>query len=63
MSIIPSISEKMRTIFNESAEQSANEHGLIQRRVGKVTGKNLSEMLVFGWWQEPETPKWFGFRW
>ena len=54
MSILPSISMKMQEILQKEAKASAEENGLIQRRGGKVTGENLAQTLIFGWWQEPE---------
>lgn len=53
MSIIPSVTSQMRTILTTVAEQAAAEHNLIQRR-GKVTGANLAQTLVFGWWHNPK---------
>ncbi len=54
MSMIPSISTKMREVLQTEAKASAEENGLIQRQGGKVTGENLAQTLVFGWWQKPE---------
>ena len=54
MTIIPEISQKIRTILSTTAAECAQEARLVQRQGGKVNGANLSQTLVLGWWQEPD---------
>lgn len=51
--MITEISKQMKFALTESAEMAANKTNLIQRRV-KVTGSNLCQTLVMGWWQNPQ---------
>ncbi len=53
MSIIATVSQKMRTVLTTIAGQAADKQQLIQRR-GKVTGENLAQTIVFGWWHKPD---------
>ncbi|MCA9988093.1 MAG: IS4 family transposase [Anaerolineales bacterium] len=54
MTIIPEISQKIRTVLGTAAAECAEEAQLVQRQGGKVNGVNLSQTLVLGWWQDPE---------
>lgn len=53
MDSITQIGTKMREVLQDAAEKAAQKVQLIQRR-GKVTGANLCQTLVFGWWENPE---------
>lgn len=50
--MITEISKQMKFALTESAEQAALTTGLVERQV-KVTGANLCQTLVMGWWQDP----------
>lgn len=50
--MITEISKQMKSTLTESAELAAAKTGLVQRKV-KVTGTNLAQTLVMGWWQNP----------
>lgn len=54
MKIINQVSKNLQIIFMAAARECAEETGLIQRQGGKVTGENLCQTLVFGWWQNPD---------
>lgn len=54
MTIIPEVGQKMRAMLNKVAQKCAQETKLVQRQGGKVNGTNLSQTLVFGWWQNPD---------
>lgn len=53
MTIISQLCTNMQTLFCDIADNAAEQANLVQRR-GKVTGKNLCQTLVVGWWQNPD---------
>ena len=53
MTIITELSDKMHAVLNKVAEAAAEKKELIKRK-GKITGANLCQTLVLGWWQNPD---------
>lgn len=49
---IPHVSQKMQSILCQTANEVAEESGLIKRQ-RKVNGANLAQTLVLGWWSNP----------
>ena len=53
MSILQQVSDKMQTILRPLADQAAVETGMVKRN-RKLTGSALTQILVFGWLENPE---------
>lgn len=53
MKIIAQLTAKMKYLFTEMAEQAAESSSLVQRQ-RRVTGTNLCQTLILGWWHNPE---------
>ena len=53
MSILQQVSDKMQTILRRLADQAAVETGMVKRN-RKLTGSALTQILVFGWLENPE---------
>ena len=52
MSILQQVSDKMQTILRRLADQAAVETGMVKRN-RKLTGSALTQILVFGWLENP----------
>jgi hypothetical protein len=54
MSIITQISQQMRRLLSDRADELGHSSGFIRRqRRGKITGSNFCQTLIFGWWENP----------
>lgn len=52
--IIPKLSGILLHLFGPKADELGKKYKLVQREGGKVKGSNFSQMLVFGWLNNPE---------
>ena len=53
MSILQQVPERMQTILETVPDEAAIDTGLVQRK-RKLTGSTLTQILVFGWLENPD---------
>ncbi|MDE0326450.1 MAG: hypothetical protein OXN27_21200 [Candidatus Poribacteria bacterium] len=53
MSILQQVPDKMQTILQTVPDEAAIHTGLVKRK-RKLTGSALTQILVFGWLENPE---------
>ena len=53
MSILQQVPDKMQTILETVPDEVAVDTGLVKRK-RKLTGSALTQILVFGWLEDPE---------